>query len=326
MAATNSPRALWHLSSAESRLLPTTSAAPVDGVRVRAAYSLISTGTERLVACGQVPLSLYDTMRVPHQEGTFAFPLTYGYSWVGRVDQPGHQAHGRWVHLLHPHQDWAHVAPSDWTLVPEDIPPLRASLASNLETAVNAVWEVPVSLGDRVLVMGFGIIGSLLARLLTQLPGVDLAILETQTARRELAIEMGFELADSSPRTPYDVVFNTTARAAALQHGLDHLGREGALVELSWYGQQSIELRLGAAFHQRRQRLISSQVSQLPPARRPRWDYQRRKALVFELLRQAHWDAHLRECIAFEALPDFFEQLRAGHQPMLGVAVDYGQE
>ncbi len=324
MVNDDSPLALWHLSAEESSLAPAALSSDKAGLNIRAAYSLISTGTERLVAQGQVPPSLHDSMQVPYQEGDFNFPIKYGYSWVGRIEESKHPQDQHWVHLLHPHQDWARVAFTDLALIPKGIPPLRATLASNLETAVNAVWEVPVSIGDRVLVMGFGIIGSLLARLLAAIPGLELEILEQQKARQDLAVEMGFTLA-TSPIADYDMVFNTTAHAKALQFGLDHLGQEGTLVELSWYGQRSISLLLGAEFHQRRLQIISSQVSQLPAKRRARWDYRRRKALVFQLLQEEVWDQHLREIVPFAELPAFFQKLRAGYQPMLGVAVDYGK-
>jgi len=228
------------------------------------------------------------------------------------------------VHLMHPHQQWMRVPEEVLFLIPEGIPALRATLAANLETAINAVWEVPLSIGDRVLVAGFGIIGSLLARVLQGIPGIDLRVLEKNEERRSLAQKMGFNIQDPDKLTAsYDFAFNTTANEKALQYCIDHLGFEGKVIELSWYGAQEIRLQLGAHFHQQRQQIISSQVSQLPPGRRSRWDYRRRKALVFELLKDPAFDQHLSQVIPMPEVPAFFQQLREHPIPKLGQCIKY---
>ncbi len=318
------PRALWHLDKSRSTLRE---AGKSDGeVTVRALYSLISTGTERLVARGGVPEELHELMRVPGMEGSFRFPLAYGYSLVGQVEQPGHPWHGKTVHALYPHVEEACLLVDQLYEVPQHIPPLRATLASNMETVVNAVWDSGVQVGSRVLVVGFGMIGALLCRVLSQLPAIELKVAEPDPQRQELAHRMGFDL--WKEEAGFDCSFHTSGTEAGLQSALDHLAIEGKAVEMSWYGDRPTRIKLGGHFHYRRQQIISSQVAHLPANKQPRWSYQRRKATVFRLLEDDGFDQHIEQLIPFEEAPAFFHKLRKpDFTPGIGTAIQYlGQE
>ncbi len=318
-------QALWHISPTESQIL-SVDKQPVDPtlLNIKAHYSLVSSGTERLVAKGWVPQDLEASMRVPYQEGVFSFPIKYGYSLVGEVLNEGHRWQGRLVHLLHPHQNICWASEAAVALVPEGIPAQRATLASNLETVVNAIWDSKVSVGDRVMVAGFGIIGALLAKVLAEIPGLDLWVFENEETRIRLAREKGFSVYTASEKDQvFDIAFHTTGNEKALQFCLDQLGLEGTLVELSWYGKKMVQVHLGGSFHVDRKKIISSQVGHLPMDRKGRWDFQRRKEVVFTLLQDSTFDSYLHQVIAFKDAPDYFEQLRNGKGGLPGVCIAY---
>ncbi len=305
-------KALWHISKkqtaiVETNLRPTTP----NQVLIQSKYSLISTGTERLVAQGKVPLSLHQKMRVPYMKGHFTFPLKYGYSVVGEILSEGNWK-GKLVHLMHPHQDYIVADLQSLTFLPETIPPRRAVLISNVETAVNAVWDSQVSMGDRVLVVGFGMIGSLVARLLSFMPAVEVFVLEQDAYRKKLAIEMGFKIFEGT--SSFDCSFHISGSSDGLQLCIDSVGKEGTIVELSWYGTKSSTISLGGEFHYQRKRIISSQVGQIPTSKSHRWDYTRRKALVMKLLDNPVFEEHLTHDLSLERCPSFFQNLRENKQ------------
>jgi len=314
-------KALWHISDQSTELREAKSTES-GRCYVKALYSLISTGTERLVARGQVPYALYASMRVPYMEGEFSFPVKYGYSLVGEVQEGPEEILGKKVHLLHPHQDYCQVETHELTVLPDEVPAIRATLASNVETALNAVWDSGVSVGDRVLVVGFGVIGSLTARLLKSIAGVEVWVYDLDLKRAELARDMGFHPVERM-RYDFDLAFHCSSSSQGLQSCIDHVGFEGKVIELSWYGEQAVSVQLGGSFHQQRKQIISSQVSSIPPSHRARWDFARRKALVMELLKDPHYEQHLGETIPFEQAPALFNDLRKGSLSALSWVIDY---
>ncbi|MDP5169905.1 MAG: zinc-binding alcohol dehydrogenase [Bacteroidia bacterium] len=323
MAKTDQGRGLWHISPGISALRPATKPAGT-WLQVEALHSLISLGTEGLVAAGQVPESLHEAMAVPYQEGSLALPVKYGYSLVGKVAQAGHALHGQTVHLLHPHQDRLWVAESDCFVVPQAVPARRATLASNLETAVNALWDAGVAIGDRVVVVGFGLIGALVADLLGRMPGVQVSIHEQRSDRVALAQAWGYQLW-SDTGAACDLAFHASASAEGLQAAIHAVGQEGKVVDLSWYGERTITVALGGSFHAQRKQIIASQVSTIPPHQAPRWDYRRRKQLVFDLLHDPQFDRYLTHQVPFEQLPEFFHQLRQSPPAGLAWTVAFGE-
>jgi len=304
--------ALWHDSTKQSSLRQEELPLPINTeLLLSSAYSLISVGTESLVSKGLVPSVLHQHMTVPKMGGAFDFPIKYGYSLVAKTIDS--KVGEEYFHLMHPHQDQVIAPIYSLTSLPQGVPPKRAVLASNLETAVNAIWDSEVSIGDTVLVTGFGLIGSLVARLLSMMPGVQVYISESNTYRLELANKMGFQEVEKA--MDFDVAFNASANEKGLQFCIDAVGLEGKVVELSWYGTSKSTLSLGSSFHYLRKQIISSQVSHIPAKKSHRWDYERRKAVVMELLKNPIFDEHLTHEIPFEKTPQFFDQLRSGKLP-----------
>jgi threonine dehydrogenase-like Zn-dependent dehydrogenase len=320
--------ALWFQAREKASIVPEPLPEVGDGwCEIRTHYSALSPGTERLVYKAQVPPELADAMRCPYMGGAFPFPVKYGYSLVGMVSAGPATLLGQAVHVLHPHQDCCLVRCEDIYVLPPNVPLRRATLASNLETAVNVLWDAQVCLGERVLVVGFGIVGSLVARLLSFIPGVQLEVVDTAPAKQRLASNMGFRTTRVNDLEPsFDLAIHASASSEGLQVALDAVGFEGRIVDLSWYGTQPVTIQLGGTFHHQRKRIISSQVSTIAPAQRPRWDNRRRKDLVFELLRRSEFDAHLTHTVAFEALPQLFQHLSRPPTEGLAYLVEYTQK
>jgi 2-desacetyl-2-hydroxyethyl bacteriochlorophyllide A dehydrogenase len=260
-----------------------------DEVLVKAVYSLISSGTERLVSAGKIPGMVCDQMKVPYMQGDFSFPFTYGYSLVGEIIKGKKSFPGKFVHLLHPHTEIALVKIKDVYILPEGFNLQTATLASNMETAVNAVWDSGVSIGDKVIIVGFGIIGALLAGVLKSMKHIHISIHESNPERAAIARKLGFEILDEIQNNDFDLAFNTSANEQGLQFCIDSVGFEGKVTELSWYGEEKVNINLGGDFHSKRKAIIASQVSNIPSQRMNRWDFLRRKNLVFEILKDDYF-------------------------------------
>lgn len=264
------------------------SVAPPAGVSdciVRTRYGAISRGTERLVFEGLVPPSEYDRMRAPRQAGNFPFPVKYGYSAVGVVETGPPALLGRTVFCLHPHQDRFTVPADALREVPADVPPERAVLAPFMETALNVVWDAAIAPGDRVAVVGAGLVGSLVAYLATRTPGTQVTLLERNAERLRRLEGWGCTLEPPS-RAPgdQDVVIHASGHPDGLALALDCAGVEARVVEASWFGHRTVPLALGGAFHSRRLRIVSSQVGSVPSERRARWTNERRLDTALRLL------------------------------------------
>ena len=311
--------ALWCIAPDQAEIRP---GAIGEGVLVDALFSGISRGTERLVAAGRVPASEYARMRGPGMEGDFPFPVKYGYCGVGVVEQGSADLLGQTVFCLHPHQD-RFLAPAAMAVpVPENVPPRRAILGANMETALNAMWDSGAGPADRIVVVGAGILGLLIARLCAALPGAEVTLVDVARERADVAARLGagFATPEQCP-VEADLVFHTSASAAGLQTALAAAGQEARIVELSWYGDKVVPVVLGGAFHSRRLTLVASQVGHVSPSRRPRWSYRRRMAAALELLADPVFDALLGEDLPFEdapkRLPDLLRQSGSGLPPVI---------
>lgn len=280
-------RALWYVDRGlavlhEERLPDTINS---DHVVVRSLYSAISRGTERLVFLGAVPETEYARMRAPMQTGDFPFPVKYGYCTVGVVEIGPPELRGHVTFCLHPHQERFVVKEKFVHLVPSTITPKRAVLAANLETALNAHWDAGTRPGDRITVVGAGVVGLLTAYLARRMPGCDVTIVDVSDRRKALAEALGLSFTKPNEIPPdADVVFHTSATGPGLQSAIDAAGHEATVVEMSWYGAKEIAVGLGGAFHSKRLRLVSSQVGQVAAANRSRWDFSRRLAKAISLL------------------------------------------
>lgn len=304
-------RALWHVG--QGRVEIRDEALEPAETRARALVSAVSRGTERLVHEGRAPESERARMRGPNMGGDFPFPVKYGYAWVGEVEAGPEALVGRHVFALHPHQTRIGLPADALRLLPEGLPPARATLAANMETALNALWDAGAAPGDRCLVVGAGPLGLLTASLLARLPGAEVAVTDKLAERAEISRLFGAEFLrpEAVPRE-CDVVFHCSASASGLATALEALGDEGTLVEMSWHGAGETPVPLGGAFHSRRLRIVSSQVGALPPARRPRWDHRRRLETALRLLLDPRYDALLEPPIRFEDAPARLPALLSG--------------
>jgi len=279
---------------------------------VRTRFSAISRGTEALVFLGEVPPSEHQRMRAPFQVGEFPGPVKYGYACVGEVVAGSPGLLGQEVFCLHPHQDHFVVPASAVVPLPDHVPPERAVLAANMETALNGIWDSRLSAGDRVSVVGAGVVGALVAWLAGRMPGTEVTLIDIAPEREALAHSLGvrFALPEAAPGEQ-DVVIHTSASADGLATALGQAGQEARLVEMSWYGRQRPELALGEAFHARRLSLVSSQVGQLPAERRARWTHQRRLTAALGLLSDPALDVLISSQSAFDELPSLMPELSA---------------
>jgi len=290
---------------------------------VETLFSAISPGTEKLIFRGHVPETVYKEMRCPYMGGTFPAPVKYGYSLVGRVTEGPKKLLDGIVHILHPHQDMCVVRMGDVYIVPDDVPPSRATLASNMETAVNAIWDSQITDEEKALVVGFGIIGSLVSRVLIDMVKVAVDVLDTDPIKVRLAEKIGFStILTEDALGQYDVAFHASGTGVGLQTAIDSLRFEGRVIELSWYGDQSVTLQLGGSFHSQRKRIISSQVSYLPKHLRSEWNQEKRKDLVFSLLKKELYDLHITHSTSFQQLPEVFQKFDNGYNG-LAYLVEY---
>jgi threonine dehydrogenase-like Zn-dependent dehydrogenase len=287
-------------------------------VVVRTLRSAVSRGTETLAFQGGVP------PRAPFQEGEFPGPVKYGYLNVGAVEQGPPELRGRTVFCLYPHQT-AYVVPAGAvTVVPDGVPPARAVLAGTVETAVNALWDAPPLVGDRVAVVGAGMVGCSVARLLARFPGVEVTLVDVDRSRAAVAAALGARFASPEEAAgERDLVVHTSATAAGLQRSLELLAPEGTVLELSWYGDADVRLSLGGAFHARRLGVRASQVGTVSPARAGRRTTADRLALALELLRDPAFDVLLTGESRFAELPAVMPRLAEGSLPALCHSITY---
>jgi len=318
--------AFWLRSPGVGELRDVVLPEPGEGdVVVRTLCSGVSRGTESLVFRGGVPSSQYAAMRAPFQDGDFPGPVKYGYLNVGLVEEGPESLVGRTVFCLYPHQTRYVVPASAVTVVPDGVPATRAVLAGTVETAVNAVWDAAPMLGDRIAVIGAGMIGCSVAAVLARFPAVRVQLVDAEPARAGIAAALGVEFA--SPQDALgdcDLVVHASATEAGLARSLELLAPEGTVLELSWYGDRRVSLPLGEAFHSRRLVLRSSQVGSVSPARRSSRSFGDRLALALELLADPALDALVTGECAFEELPQVMTAIAAGELPGLCHRVLYG--
>lgn len=297
--------AFWVTNPAEGELRREPLAPPAQGeVLVRTLYSGISRGTESLVFNGRVPESEFSRMQAPFQAGEFPAPVKYGYCSVGHIEQGPDNLLDKTVFCLFPHQDYYVVPASAVLPIPDNVPAKRAVLAANMETAINGVWDAEPMLGERICVIGAGVVGALVAYLCTRIPGVEVHLVDINSERRQLAEQLGvaFCTPEHAPQDQ-DCVIHASGQSAGLRQALELVGSEGRIIEMSWFGEGDVSIPLGGAFHSQRLTLRASQVGQLPPKLRPRWDYQRRLTLALSLLVDERLDALISDESHFEQLP-----------------------
>jgi len=291
---------------------------------IRALHSAVSRGTEMLVFRGEVPAAEFQRMRAPFQEGDFPAPVKYGYASVGIVEEGPEELQGRHVFCLHPHQT-RYVVPADAVhVLPDDLPPARAVLAANMETALNAIWDAAPHVGDRVAVVGGGVVGLLVAWLAGRMPGCKVELVDVRASRRAVADLLGVGFSTPQEAAPdADLVIHASGNPQGLVTALKLAAFEATVLEMSWYGTRDVPLPLGEAFHSRRLTLRSSQVGHVATAQRARWDRGRRMALALSLLRDPVLDTLITDSAPFEELPEVLERLSSGAPDTLCQRIDY---
>jgi threonine dehydrogenase-like Zn-dependent dehydrogenase len=317
----SSAHAFWLRAPGRGEIRPVVLPEPGRGdVVVRTLRSGVSRGTETLAFRGGAP------PRAPFQEGDFPGPVKYGYLNVGAVEEGPPELRGRTVFCLYPHQT-AYVVPAGAvTVVPDDVPPARAVLAGTVETAINALWDEPPLIGDRVAVVGAGMVGCCVARLLARFPGVEVTLVDVDESRAAIAAALGARFARPEDAAgERDLVVHTSATSAGLQRALELLAPEGTVLELSWYGNEPVQLSLGGAFHTNRLRIHASQVGTVSPARAAQRTTADRLALALDLLRDPAFDVLVTGESRFDELPDVMASLAAGRLPALCHTITYDE-
>ena len=279
-------------------------------VLIRARYSGISRGTETLVFRGAVPPSQYEAMRAPFQQGDYPGPVTSGYSSVGVVEEGPDELVGRTVFCLYPHQDRYVVTAEAIHPVPDDVPAARAVLAANMETGVNVAWDADPGAGDRIVVIGGGVVGLLAASRCLEVEGTSVTVVDPNRSRERVADALGLGWRpDPPPAATANLVIHASGAPEGLRAALEVAAEEATIIEASWFGAREVTLPLGEAFHARRLTIRSSQVGRLPPARAAAWTRERRLRFALSLLAEDRFDALITDESSFEMLPQVMAAL-----------------
>jgi 2-desacetyl-2-hydroxyethyl bacteriochlorophyllide A dehydrogenase len=303
-------------------------------VRVRAALSAISHGTEMLVYRGEVDENL--ALDLPTLAGGYGFPLKYGYASVGRAVAVGRDVRGLregdLVFALHPHQDEYVVSESLVRRLPDRTLPEQGVFLANLETAINVVLDAKPRLGEVVAVFGQGVVGLLVTQLLRR-SGARVIAIEPSALRRSFAERCGAEAAIAPGEAALlrtltsgrgaDSAIDASGSPSALQEAIDCVALEGTVVVCSWYGDKPVPLDLGGRFHRGRVRLVSSQVGRIDPSLAPRWDRERRLELATELLGELVLADLITHRIPFAHAADAYALLDSGDPETIQVVLDY---
>jgi 2-desacetyl-2-hydroxyethyl bacteriochlorophyllide A dehydrogenase len=332
------PDAVWFAAPgvAEIRSEAPQQIGPTD-VRVRAVVSGLSAGSELLVYRGLAPSDLPPDL--PTVAGDFRLPVKFGYANVGTVVETGADVAGLEVDDVvfahHPHQT-EYVVPADFPLrLPKGLPADRGVLAANLETAATVVMDAHPRLDEAVLVVGQGVVGLLVTMLLKRTGARPVIAVDLHARRRDAAIRAGAdhalepgdrlvsEVSELTDGRGVDVAIEASGSPAALQSCVDAAAFGGTVVVASWYGSREVNVALGGAFHRRRLRIISSQVSTLDPSLSPRWSRERRTNLVRSLLTEMTLEDLISHRFPFDAAASAYELLEAKPEECLQVVLDY---
>ena len=318
-------RSLWYLAPEKVDIQSELLSPMTEGsVRVRALFGALSRGTESLVFRGEIPESEYQRMAAPWMSGTFPYPIKYGYCHVGRIEDGPADLIGQLVFALRPHETMYVADAKDVVTLPDGLSPERAVLSANMETALNAVWDASPGPGDKIVIVGGGVVGCLVAYLCAGLRGADVTLVDIYPERAAVASALGVQFAvPHKAPTECDVVFHCSASAAGLATAIGAAGEEALVLELSWYGNREIKLSLGGAFHSRQIRLQSSQVGHVSTSHRPRWTHRRRLQTAMGMLVDERLDVLLTDFVDFEDLPNQLPHLLGSQSQALCSLIRY---
>lgn len=306
-------REYWTEAAWTARVRETGMPTPGEGeVLIETEVSGISPGTETLVHRGEVPNSVAHLMAAPQQLGALPFPVSHGYLNVGVVRRGPGELLGQRVFTLSGHRSYVVVPAGACHVVPAGVPAERAVLAGIAEVGLNAVWESQATLGDRVAVVGGGLVGLMTAMLVQRVSPLRLQVVEPSDERRERAAALGLDAAEpAEAELDNDVVLHTSATEAGLERALQITGDDGRIIEMSWFGQLQPRVPLGADFHARRLQVLTSQVGQVASPKRHRRSRSERLASALALL-DSRFDAVVTGSSPLERLPEVMNDFASG--------------
>ncbi len=337
--------ALYFTAPRQITLRPEPCPAPGPGeVRVRTRLSAISPGTEMLIYRGQMPSGMAADETLAALRGDLTYPLKYGYAAVGEVVDlgPGVASDwfGRLVFAFQPHQRCFVASVTALHPLPDDVPPERAVLLPNMETAVNLLMDGAPLIGERVVVLGQGVVGLLTTALLARFPLAALVTFDRYPLRRQMGLDLGATLsldplasdAVEAARAHLgaqgfydgaDLTYEVSGNPQALDLALQLTGFAGRVILGSWYGTKRAALDLGGRFHRSRIRLISSQVSTLAPEHTARWDKARRLDVAWQMLRDLPPIAWITHRIPFDQAEQAYRLVDEHPEEALQVVLTY---
>jgi 2-desacetyl-2-hydroxyethyl bacteriochlorophyllide A dehydrogenase len=335
-------RSLWFIAPRTVGILETTLRPPLqDEVRIRALYSGISQGTERLVYCGEVTTDLPLDSTIPTIEGSFAFPIKYGYSSVGLVREagPGIKGlrEGDLVFAFNPHET-EYVIPAQFVLkLPDGIEPNEGVFFPSIETAINVMLDAAPRIGERIVIFGQGVVGLLITQLAARMGASLIATIEPVKKRRALSLALGADFAvdpitenatarilEATGGAGADVVIEASGQPAALDEAVKVAATESRVTVVSWYGTNRTPLALGDVFHRNRITIKSSQVSNLDPALSPRWTARRRQELALSYLGKLNLEGLITHTFPFDDAAAAYRLVDERSEDALQIIFDYG--
>lgn len=314
-------RAVWFERRGEASLRAEQIAEPREGeALIHTLYSGISAGTELKVLLGQVPESARRELTLPLMRGSFDLPISYGYCCVGEVEAVHPSVTslgvGDRVFCLHPHHDYFNAPQATLRRLPQDLPAQRLVLAANMETAITVVWDAKVELGDVVVVVGLGVVGLLVVRLLRLSGASRVVAVDRLEHRLALAASVGATEVhaglSASMVAAADVIIEATGSPEPLAMITANAGHGSRVVIASFYGDAPATLSLGGLFHTHRVSLLSSQVGTIPASKRDRWSFDRRFELVRERLHDEALDALLAPAVPLSEASRVYAALASG--------------
>jgi len=310
-----------------------------DDVLVETTCSAISAGTEMLIYQGRFPRDLETDSVISTLRGGFKYPLAYGYASVGKVVEVGKQVNTEWLNRLvfafQSHTSHFVSKPESLFPVPHPLQSETACFLPNMETAINLVQDAAPIFGERVLVLGQGVIGLLTTSLLAEFPLDTLVTADCYKLRRKasLDLEVGNSLDpnsesfrnDSSAYTlrKFDLTLELSGNPAALNDALALTAFSGRIIVGSWYGEKPAEIELGGAFHRSRIKLISSQVSTIAPELSGRWDKSRRFEVAWKALERIKPEKWITHRFPIGAAVEAYRLLDENPQETIQVMLHY---
>lgn len=326
-------RSLWFTGPRQIAVRETDIPAPAPGeVLVETDLSAISAGTEMLVYRNQFTQHLSVDASITGMDSHFSYPLTYGYACVGQVLQCGDGIdaaawQGRYVFAFHPHASHFTASPANLIAIPDGIAPEDAIFAPNMETAVNFMQDGRPLLGERVAVLGLGVVGLLTTALLTGFPLEQVLVVDHHAKRRDAATGAGATTASDPDHMTasheFDLVYELSGSPAALNTAIDLVGYGGRVVVGSWYGNKSAPVDLGGFFHRGRVQIISSQVSSIDPSLEGRWTKARRFDMTWEMIRRVRPSRWITQRYPVEQAAEAYQLLDTHPEDTIQVVLTY---